>query len=230
MYSLHVCACVVDIGWPCYVFSVVLRIIHTLNGSIGCAHFEKVYTGSVFLSLHCLKLPHSMSRAHSLCFSPRGHKHALLEQRVHSERRVEVAGISLQPPEIVVHPAADSAGRRITLKTVYGHAGVEVWYSVDGTVPERGVSRRWKGDSIPIDDDVTALKASAYFFTAVASPVAQVLEGVFSRRFHSTMAIPGSTATAAQCFSVDHSCINTLSMCCHGQCLTTCTTIMHSGR
>lgn len=104
----------------------------------------------------------------------RGHTHALLEALVHGEKLVEVVGVRLQPPQITILPANATMGRRLKLSTVYNHAEVEIWFSTDGTVPKRHVSHRWKGMSCPINADVTIIRATAHFHTAVASPISQV--------------------------------------------------------
>jgi hypothetical protein len=112
-------------------------------------------------------------------FSPRGHTHALLDAQVCNERLVDVVGLPLHPPVITMLPQTSDMGRRCKLSTPYEHNNVEVWYSLDGTAPKRDgqQSFKWESRAVPIDDDVTIIKATTYSGIVVPSPLAEVPPG-----------------------------------------------------
>eukprot|EP00041_Stephanoeca_diplocostata_P004956 m.53810 g.53810 ORF g.53810 m.53810 type:complete len:1144 (+) comp15468_c0_seq1:92-3523(+) len=104
-----------------------------------------------------------------------GHGYSLLDFLVRSQRLVELAGVQLRPPLVNIR-RTDQGGRQCSLSTVYEHGSVEVWYSLDRTLPERGSpnSIRSLGGAFPIGIGTRTLRAAAYFHTAVPSPVVEV--------------------------------------------------------
>lgn len=82
-------------------------------------------------------------------------------------------GHQLLPPtvQLFAPPTADT-GSVCALSTVYNDPRVDVWYSIDGTIPRRGLSRRWDGAPFSLPPGVQVVKAKAYFRDAVASDVA----------------------------------------------------------
>lgn len=102
----------------------------------------------------------------------RGHTHDLLDKKLHGERLVEVAGTQLRPPCIEFLPDVRStAGYKLKLSSPYAHPEVEIWYSLDGTVPDRSLSVPYTGEVVV--DDGTVVRARVFYHAAVASEIAE---------------------------------------------------------
>eukprot|EP00041_Stephanoeca_diplocostata_P026116 m.696919 g.696919 ORF g.696919 m.696919 type:complete len:1378 (+) comp22896_c0_seq10:444-4577(+) len=75
---------------------------------------------------------------------------------------------------VLVAPMVQMVGRTCVLSTVYQDPRVEIWYSIDGTIPRRGISRSWEGEPWPLPPGVLEIKARAYFCDVAASDVTAV--------------------------------------------------------